>query len=110
MSVARVTEITSQSARSFEDAIRQGIRRANQTLRNIEGAWIKEQQVQVDDGRITGYRVNMLVTFVLEDAPRGRAAAATKAAATTPAKKAPAKKAAKRPAKKASRKRARSRR
>ncbi len=91
MSVARVTEITSQSGRSFEDAIRQGIRRANQTLRNVSGAWVKEQQVAVEDGRITGYRVNMLVTFILEDAPSGRAAAAPTMA---PAKKAAAKKAA----------------
>jgi flavin-binding protein dodecin len=91
MTVARVTEITSQSGRSFEDAIRQGIRRANQTLRNVSGAWVKEQQVAVQDGRITGYRVNMLVTFILEDAPSGRAAAAPTMAA---AKKAGAKKAA----------------
>ncbi|MBI5288016.1 MAG: dodecin domain-containing protein [Chloroflexi bacterium] len=87
MSVARVTEITSQSARSFEDAIRQGIRRANETLRNVTGAWVKEQQVAVEGGKITGYRVNMLVTFILEDAPKGRAAA-VKAAAPAPAKKA----------------------
>lgn len=87
MSVARVTEITSQSPRSFEDAVRQGIKRANQTLRNISGAWVKEQQISVEEGKITGYRVNMLVTFVLEDAPR---AAAAKAA--PPAKKAAAKK------------------
>ena len=73
MSVARVTEISSQSGRSFEDAVRQGIRRANQTLRNISGAWVKEHQIQVTDGRITGYRVNMLVTFVLDDgAPASR--------------------------------------
>ena len=91
MSVARVTEITSQSPRSFEDAVRQGIRRANDTLRNVTGAWVKEQQIAVEAGKITGYRVNMLVTFVLEDAPRGRAAAAKPAA---PAKKAPPKKAA----------------
>jgi flavin-binding protein dodecin len=91
MSVARVTEITSQSSRSFEDAIRQGIRRANETLRNVTGAWVKEQQVAVAEGKITGYRVNMLVTFILEDAPRGRVAAA-KASATAPAKKAPPKK------------------
>ncbi|MBI5284328.1 MAG: dodecin domain-containing protein [Chloroflexi bacterium] len=88
MSVARVTEITSQSPRSFEDAIRQGIRRANETLRNISGGWVKEQQVEVADGKITGYRVNLLVTFILEDAPRGRAAAAK---APAPAKAAPAK-------------------
>lgn len=87
MSVARVTEITSQSPRSFEDAVRQGIRRANQTLRNISGAWVKEQQISVEEGKITGYRVNMLVTFVLEDAPR---TAVAKAA--PPAKKAAAKK------------------
>jgi dodecin len=92
MSVARVTEISSQSARSFEDAIRQGLRRANATLRNVTGAWIKEQQVAVTDGRITGYRVNMLVTFILEG---GDPVAATRAAAPAPAKKAPAKKAAK---------------
>jgi hypothetical protein len=67
MSVARVTEISSRSERSFEDAINQGIERANKTLRNVKGAWIKEQQVDVEDGRIVGYRVNMLVTFVLDD-------------------------------------------
>ncbi len=93
MSVARVTEITSQSARSFEDAIRQGIRRANDTLRNVKGAWVKEQQIDVVDGKITGYRVNLLVTFILEDAPRRRAAAA-KTAAAGPTKKAPVRKAA----------------
>jgi hypothetical protein len=94
MSVARVTEISAQSARSFEDAIRQGLRRANQTLRNVTGAWIKEQQVAVDNGRISGYRVNMLVTFILEE---GAPMAATRPmpAAKAPAKKAPARKAAK---------------
>jgi flavin-binding protein dodecin len=89
MTVARVTEISSQSTRSFEDAVRQGISRANQTLRNVTGAWIKEHQVAVVDGKITGYRVNMLVTFILEDAPRAGASAAKK----TAAKKAPAKRA-----------------
>jgi len=67
MSVARVTEISSRSERSFEDAMTQGVERANKTLRNVKGAWIKEQQVDVVDGRIVGYRVNMLVTFVLDD-------------------------------------------
>jgi flavin-binding protein dodecin len=67
MSVARVTEISSTSEQSFEDAIKQGIARAAKTLRNVKGAWIKEQQIDIDDGRITRYRVNMLVTFVLED-------------------------------------------
>ena len=82
------------SPRSFEDAIRQGIRRANETLRNVSAAWVKEQQVAVEDGKITGYRVNMLVTFILEDAPRGRAAAAKVATpAAAPAKKAAPRKA-----------------
>jgi flavin-binding protein dodecin len=66
-SVGRVTEITSRSEKSFEDAIRVGIERANKTLRGVKGAWVKEQQVEVEDGRIIGYRVNMLVTFVLDD-------------------------------------------
>lgn len=67
MSVARVTEISSDSTASFEDAITTGIERANKTLRNVKGAWIKEQQVIVNEGAITGYRVNMMVTFVLDD-------------------------------------------
>jgi len=82
MSVARVTEITSQSPRSFEAAIRQGIERANNTLRNVTGAWIKEQQVAVENGKISGYRVNMLITFVLDDdMPAARAASSSTAAA-----------------------------
>ena len=67
MAVARVTEISSTSSTSFEDAIRSGLERANQTLRNVKSAWIKEQQVDIDDGRIVAYRVNMLITFVLDD-------------------------------------------
>ena len=67
MSIARVTEISSRSERSFEEAIAQGIERANKTLRNVKAAWIKEQQVDVVDGRIVAYRVNMLVTFVLDE-------------------------------------------
>ena len=67
MSIARVTEISSRSERSFEDAITQGVERANKTLRGVKGAWVKEQQVDVVDGRIVGYRVNMLVTFVLDE-------------------------------------------
>ncbi|MBV8116734.1 MAG: dodecin domain-containing protein [Candidatus Eremiobacteraeota bacterium] len=66
MSVARVTEISSTSSQSFEDAILQGLSRATETLRDVQGAWIKEQQVTVSNGKISGYRVNMLVTFVLE--------------------------------------------
>jgi flavin-binding protein dodecin len=65
MSVAKVIEITSTSAKSFEDAIEKGIARADKTLKNVEGAWIKEQKVLVTDGKLTGFRVNMLVTFVL---------------------------------------------
>ena len=66
MSVARVTEITATSEKSFEDTIQQGIARATDTLRNVRSAWIKEQQVRVEDGRIASYQVNMMVTFVLE--------------------------------------------
>ena len=68
MSVARVTEITSTSTTSFEDAINKGIERATKTLRNVKGAWIKEQQIEIEGDRITNYQVNMLVTFVLDDA------------------------------------------
>lgn len=67
MSVARVTEISVGSSQSFEDAIRQGVERANKTLRNVKGAWVKEQQVAVKDGKIGEFRVNLLVTFILED-------------------------------------------
>jgi len=66
-SVARVTEISSRSEQSFEDAVRAGVDRANRTLRNVKSAWIKEQRVDVEDGRIVGYQVNLLVTFVLDD-------------------------------------------
>jgi flavin-binding protein dodecin len=67
MSVARVTEISARSERSFEAATNEGIERANKTLRNVKSAWIKEQSVDIDDGRIVAYRVNMLVTFILDD-------------------------------------------
>ena len=67
MSVARVTEISSTSSKSFEDALNTGIDRANKTLRNVKGAWVKEQQVDVADGKVSQYRVNLLVTFVLDD-------------------------------------------
>jgi dodecin len=67
VSVARVSEISSTSEQSFEQAIREGLDRANKTLRNVKSAWIKEQAVDVEDGRIRRYRVNMLVTFVLDD-------------------------------------------
>jgi flavin-binding protein dodecin len=67
MSVAKVSEISSTSTKSFEDAIQQGITRASRTLRNIRGAWIKEQHVRCSDGKITEYQVNMMVTFVLDE-------------------------------------------
>jgi flavin-binding protein dodecin len=64
--VAKVSEISSKSDKSFEDAIQSGIARANRTLRNVTSAWVKEQQVQVKEGKVVGYQVNMLVTFVLD--------------------------------------------
>lgn len=67
MSVAKVTEISSTSNQSFEDAITQGIARASKTIRNMRSAWIKEQQVRCEDGRITAYQVNLKITFVLEE-------------------------------------------
>lgn len=67
MSVAKVSEITSTSKVSFEDAIQKGLKRANKSIRNIRSAWIKEQQVRLDKGKISEYQVNMLITFVLED-------------------------------------------
>lgn len=67
MSVAKVTEVTASSTVSFEDAIKQGIARADQTLDNVAGAWVQEQKVVVSGGKITEYRVNMKVTFVLKD-------------------------------------------
>jgi flavin-binding protein dodecin len=66
-SVARVTEISTRSEQSFEDAMRTGIERANKTLRNVRGAWVKEQGVDIEDGRIVAYKVNLLVTFILDD-------------------------------------------
>ena len=67
MAVAKVTEIIASSEKSFEDAVRVGIARANKTLKNVRGAWIKEQKVVVEKGKITEYRVDMRVTFVLTD-------------------------------------------
>jgi flavin-binding protein dodecin len=67
MSVARVTEISAISEEGFEDAVRQAIARANKTLRNVEGAWVKDMNVMIEGGNITGYKVNLEVTFVLED-------------------------------------------
>ena len=66
MAVAKITEIQSSSTRSFEDAIRAGITRADKTLRNITGAWIQQQTVAVEKGKVSEYRVNMKVTFILD--------------------------------------------
>ena len=66
MSVAKVIELTATSNESFEDAIQQGVARASKTLKNVQGAWIKEQQVNIENGRISAYRVNLMVTFVLD--------------------------------------------
>jgi dodecin len=67
MSVAKVSEISATSTKSFEDAINSGLARAHKTIRNIRSAWIKEQQVRLEQGKIVEYQVNMLVTFVLDE-------------------------------------------
>jgi flavin-binding protein dodecin len=67
MAVAKVTEISSTSTDSFEDALEQGIARAKQTIRNLRSAWVKEQQVKITDGAISEYQVNLMLTFVLEE-------------------------------------------
>ena len=66
MSVARVTEISSTSEQSFEDAIRLGLERATKTLRGVTSAWVKEQRVKIENGRVAEYQVNLQITFVLE--------------------------------------------
>ena len=65
--VGRVTEITARSEKSFEDAIKIGIERATKTLRNVSGAWVKEQQLHINGDKVSAYQVNLLVTFVLDD-------------------------------------------
>ena len=65
-SVARITEISSRSEKSFEDAIRVGVERATKSLRNVKGAWVKEQEVVIDDSKIVGYEVTLKVTFDLD--------------------------------------------
>jgi flavin-binding protein dodecin len=67
MSVARVTEIIASSEKSFEDAVQQGIARATKTLEEVKGAWVSEQTVEVKNNRISEYRVNLKVTFVLKE-------------------------------------------
>ena len=66
MTVARITEISSISTKSFEDAVVQGVDRANKTLKNVKGAWIKDQEVTVENGKVSGYKVILKITFVLE--------------------------------------------
>ncbi len=66
MSVARVTEIIASSPTSFEDAVANGIQRATETLKNVEGAWVQDQKVIVSNGKVTEYRVNLKVTFILQ--------------------------------------------
>ena len=67
MAVARVTEISSTSPTSFDDAVHQGVARATKTLRNVRSAWVKEQRVDIKGDKITEYQVNLMVTFVLDD-------------------------------------------
>ena len=71
MTIARITEISSTSSSSFDDAIDQGIARATRTLRNVRSAWVKEQRVEIQDDRISEYQVNLLITFVLDDQAEG---------------------------------------
>ncbi len=66
MSVAKIVEITSSSPKSFEDAVATGIARASKTLKNIRGAWVQDQKVDVEKGKVTAYRVTMKLTFILE--------------------------------------------
>jgi flavin-binding protein dodecin len=66
MTVARITEISSVSNKSFQDAVEQGVERANNTLRNVKGAWVQDQEVKVENGKVTGYKVILKVTFVLD--------------------------------------------
>jgi hypothetical protein len=67
MTVARITEISSISKKNFDDAVTQGVARANKTLKNVKGAWVKDQEVMVEKGKIAGYKVTLKVTFVLAD-------------------------------------------
>ena len=67
MSVAKITEITSSSKKSFDDALEKGVKRACKTLKNVTGAWVQDQKVDIKDGKIVRYRVSIKLTFVLED-------------------------------------------
>ena len=67
MTVARVTELSATSDQSFEDAVNMAVERATSTLRNVESAWVKDQNVMIENGNIAGYKVNLAITFVLEE-------------------------------------------
>ena len=67
MSIARITEISATSEKSFEDAIQSAVNRATKTLRNVRGAWVKEQQIKIDNGKIVEYQVNLMITFILDE-------------------------------------------
>jgi len=67
MSIARITEISSTSSKSFEEAIQSGVARATKTIRNVRSAWVKEQQIKINNGHIVEYQVNLMITFVLDD-------------------------------------------
>lgn len=67
MSIARITEISATSPQSFDDAAKQGVKRASKTLRNIQSAWVKDQNIEIQNGEISAYRVNLSVTFLLDD-------------------------------------------
>jgi hypothetical protein len=71
VTVARVTEISATNSESFEAAINEGVNRATSTLRGVEGAWVKDMNVMIDNGSITGYKVNLAITFLLEDGQQG---------------------------------------
>jgi dodecin len=86
MSVAKVIEIISSSKKSFEDAVVQGVAKAADSLHDITGAWVKEQSAKVVNGKVTEYRVNLKVTFVLKESPKAAAKVAAKPA-TRKAKK-----------------------
>ncbi|MGH1438486.1 MAG: dodecin family protein [Cellvibrionaceae bacterium] len=66
MSVARITEVTSSSKKSFDDAVEDGVKRACETLKNVKSAWVTDQEVSIEDGKITEYKVRMKITFVLK--------------------------------------------
>jgi flavin-binding protein dodecin len=67
MTIAKISEITATSKKSFEDAIENGIKRADKTLDNLQGAWVKDMKVEIEGGKISAYRVNLKLTFVLKD-------------------------------------------